>query len=72
MARSVEIYRDFNFSTIHICLEDLSDVTDENLKIIYLSGEYMQWNVEASDKQKQKFFDRLLAKIYRQLAETHE
>ena len=67
MARHIELYRNFDFRVINIFLEDLSDVTNESLKIILLSGEYMQWNFEATDKQKQLFFDRLLQKIDRKL-----
>ena len=67
MARYIELYRYFTFRVIHIVLEDLSDVTDESLKPILLDGEYMRWIKDETDKYKQKFFDRLLKKIYRKL-----
>ena len=68
LARSVELYRHFDFCVIHICLEDLNGVTDENLKLILSSGKDMQWNSEATDTEKQLFFERLLAKVYKRLA----
>ena len=68
MARHIELYRHFNFRVIHVFVEDMCDVTDESLKMILSSGEYMQWHSGATDTQKQRFLDRLLVKIYRRLA----
>ena len=70
MARYIELYRHFDFRVIHIFLEELGDVTDVSLKHISASGEYMQWISKAHDGQKQKFFEQLVAKIYRRLAES--
>ena len=68
LARHIELHRNFDFRVIHICLEDMSDVTDDNLKLILMSNEYILWNSEATHEQKEKFFDRLLEKIYKRLA----
>ena len=72
MARYIELYRHFDFRVIHICLEDMSDVTDESFAFILSSGGYMQWNSEATTAHKQQFLNRLLTKIYRQLAGAYK
>ena len=64
MARHIELYRRFEYRMIHIFIDDLSEVIDESSKLILISGEYMQWNKEATDAQKQKVLDRLLSKVY--------
>ena len=72
LTRYIELYRKFDFRVINIFIEDLSDVTVESIKCIISSGEYMQWNSDATNEEKLKFFERLLGKIYRRMARKPE
>ena len=72
LARYYELYRKFDFKVINIFPEDLGDVTAERIKRIVSSGEYLQWNNDATNKYKQKFLERLLAKIYRRMTGTKD
>ena len=68
LSRYIELYRKFDFKIINVFLEDLGDITEERIKTITSSGEYMQWNGDATSSEKLKFFERLLAKLYRRMA----
>ena len=67
MARYIELYRSFNHTVIHVCLDNMGDVDDEDVKMFLRSGKYMQWMSDATDDWKQKFFDRLAMKIFGRL-----
>ena len=67
MARYIELYQHFDFSVIHVFLEDLNNITEVNEQLGMAKGDALQWNDKASDAQKQAVFERLLAKIYRKL-----
>ena len=69
MARNIDFNRNNDFKIIHICLEDLRHVTDWSFQLILESGDFMQWNNDATVGQKQKFFEQLVAKIYKRLAD---
>ena len=64
MARYIELYRSFNHRIIHVCLEDLSNVDYEDVKLFLRGGKHMQWISDATDEQKKKFFDRLGPKLF--------
>ena len=68
MARNMELYRRFHHRVLHVCVEDLSDVTDADVKSILRCGQYMQWKCDWTEAQKQRFMERLLGKIYRRIA----
>ena len=65
MARYIELYRNFDFKVIHILAEDLSDVKDDGIKLIFSSGKFISWHKGTTNTQVQTLCDRLLEKIYR-------
>ena len=67
MARYIELYRHFNHRVIHVCLQDMSDVSDADLKPIISNGKFIDWNSSASALQRDQLLNRLLWKIYRQI-----
>ena len=67
MARFIELYRNFNHQVIHVCLQDMSDVDDEDVKMIIRCGKYLKYMSDATDKEKKMFFDRLGMKVFGKL-----
>ena len=68
MARNTELRRSLNHRVIHVFLQDLSDVIDSDVRALVRSGKYLQWNSDATNAQKKKFLDKLIAKVYGRLA----
>ena len=64
LARYIELYRRFNHRLIHVCLQDLSDVTDDDVTPVIRSGEHLRWDGDAAEDRKKRFFERLVKKIH--------
>ena len=64
MARYIELYQRFDHRVIHVCLQDVSGVEHDDLKLLLRGGDYIQWSKEATFKDRQLCLEKLMAKIF--------
>ena len=69
LARYIELYRRFNHRLIHVCLQDLSDVTDDDVTPVIRSGEHLRCDGDAAEDRKKRFFERLVKKIHSRMVQ---
>ena len=67
LARSIE-FRRFNVQLVHVALQDLSDVTDQEFENIKTIKFYKDW----TDAKKQKVLEKILGKIYRKISKKND